>query len=150
LETLRARLQARILDPALRRLWIPTAPAARRRVLDATCHLAGERDESVDLMTAAGDRGLTVEESARLAPGSVVFSEAPGSLLLYGITASQLSMALLLAGAALRPGMPVTLHPRPLCQDPFCFALALDLFAPAAMLQRLRALKVPAPSDLAA
>jgi hypothetical protein len=40
--------------------------------------------------------------------------------------------------------------PPVISQDPFCFALALDLFAPAAILQRLRALEIPAPSDLAA
>jgi hypothetical protein len=145
LEPLRARLQARTLDPDLRPPWIPTAPSMRRRMLDAACNLAGERGESVDLTAAAGACGITVEESVHLAPASAVFIEDPGPLLLHGAAASRLSLALLLAGAALRPGLPTPLHPGPLSQDLACLALALDLLAPAKALLRLR----PSPEDLA-
>lgn len=145
LSPLRARLASKTLDPDLRNPWIPTAPHARRRILDAARRLAGERGESVDLLTLAGACGIAVEESPRLAPAAAAFTERPGPLLLHGPAVSRLSLALLLAGAALWPEHPEPLRPGPLGQDPTCLVLALDLLAPATALQRLR----PTPEETA-
>jgi hypothetical protein len=117
----------------------------RRRMLDAACRLAGERGESVNLTDAAGACGIAVEESIHLAAAGAVFIEVPGPLLMHGAAAPRLSLALLLAGAAIRPDWPAPLHPGPLFQDAACLALALDLLVPAAALRRLR----PRPEDLA-